>query len=74
MNKKFGYAKAANQAIKPDTEFILMFQADGIIDQGDISKLLEAHKNTIIPSLYHQHCLIKIKIQVLIQDVFRKKN
>ena len=46
MNKKnFGYAKAANQAIKStDTEFILMFQADGIIDQGDISKLLEAHK------------------------------
>ena len=36
---------AANQAIKStDTEFILMFQADGIIDQGDISKLLEAHK------------------------------
>ena len=41
MNKKnFGYAKAANQAIKStDTEFILMFQADGIIDQEDISKL-----------------------------------
>mgnify|MGYP001568920086 CR=1 FL=1 len=46
LNKKnYGYSKAANQAIKlSDTEFILMFQADGIIDQKDIFKLLEAHK------------------------------
>jgi len=45
VNKKnYGYAKAANQAIKlSDTKFILMFQADGIIDQKDISKLIEAH-------------------------------
>ena len=45
LNKKnHGYAKAANQAIKiSDTEFILMFQADGIIDQKNISKLLDAH-------------------------------
>ena len=43
--KNFGYSKAANQAIKlADTEFILMFQADGIIDQKDIFKLLDAHK------------------------------
>ena len=34
LNKKnHGYAKAANQAIKlSDTKFILMFQADGIIE------------------------------------------
>lgn len=45
LNKKnCGYAKAANQAIKlSDTEFILMFQADGIIDQKDISNLMDAH-------------------------------
>lgn len=45
LNKKnCGYAKAANQAIKiSDTEFILMFQADGIIDQKNISKLIDAH-------------------------------
>ena len=43
--KNYGYSKAANQAIKlSDTEFILMFQADGIIDQKDIFKLLDAHK------------------------------
>ena len=43
--KNYGYSKAANQAIKlSDTEFILMFQADGIIDQKDIYKLLDAHK------------------------------
>ena len=43
--KNYGYSKAANQAIKlSDTEFILMFQADGIIDQTDIFKLLDAHK------------------------------
>jgi len=46
LNKKnYGYSKAANQAIKlSDTEFILMFQADGIIKQKDIFKLLDAHK------------------------------
>ena len=46
LNKKnYGYSKAANQAIKlSDTEFILMFQADGIIEQKDIFKLLDAHK------------------------------
>ena len=45
LNKKnCGYAKAANQAIKlSDTEFILMFQADGTIDQKDISNLMDAH-------------------------------
>ena len=43
--KNYGYSKAANQAIKlSDTEFILMFQADGIIEQKDIFKLLDAHK------------------------------
>ena len=43
--KNYGYSKAANQAIKlSDTDFILMFQADGIIDQEDIFKLLDAHK------------------------------
>ena len=43
--KNYGYSKAANQAIKlSDTEFILMFQADGIIDKKDIFKLLDAHK------------------------------
>ena len=41
--KNYGYSKAANQAIKlADTEFILMFQADGIIDQKDIFKLLKS--------------------------------
>ena len=55
LNKKnLGYSKAANQAIKiADTEFILMFQADGIIEPQDISKLLETHKkyhNTFIVS------------------------
>lgn len=46
LNKKnYGYSKAANQAIKlSDTEYILMFQADGIISQKDIFKLLETHK------------------------------
>ena len=46
LNKKnYGYSRAANQAIKlSDTEFILMFQADGIIDQKDILKLLDTHK------------------------------
>tara|TARA_B100001057_G_scaffold216607_1_gene216905 strand:- start:103 stop:978 length:876 start_codon:yes stop_codon:yes gene_type:complete len=43
--KNYGYSRAANQAIKlSDTEFILMFQADGIIDQKDILKLLDTHK------------------------------
>ena len=43
--KNYGYSKAANQAIKlSDTEFILMFQADGIIDQKDIFKLFDAHQ------------------------------
>ena len=46
LNKKnYGYSKAANLAINlSDTKFILMFQADGIIQQKDIFKLLEAHK------------------------------
>ena len=46
LNKKnYGYSRAANQAIKlSDTEFILMFQADGIIEQKDIFKLLDTHK------------------------------
>ena len=46
LNKKnCGYAKAANQAIKQcDTEYILMFQADGLISNKDISILLESHK------------------------------
>ena len=46
LNKKnYGYAKAANQAIKQcDTEYILMFQADGLISNKDISILLESHK------------------------------
>ena len=47
LNKKnYGYTKAANQAIKQcDTEYILMFQADGIISKKDILILLESHKN-----------------------------
>ena len=46
LNKKnYGYAKAANQAIKQcDTEYILMFQADGLISNKDIFILLESHK------------------------------
>ena len=40
-----GYAKAANQAIKQcDTEYILMYQADGLISNKDISILLKSHK------------------------------
>ena len=61
LNKKnFGYSKAANQAIKfVDTEFILMFQADGVIEEEDIFKLLEVHKkykNSFIvsPTFYDQ--------------------
>ena len=46
LNKKnYGYTKAANQAIKQcNTEYILMFQADGLILDKDISILLESHK------------------------------
>jgi|TARA_B100000586_G_scaffold155951_1_gene113495 GT2 family glycosyltransferase len=40
-----GYAKAANQAIEQcDTEYILMFQADALISNKDISILLKSHK------------------------------
>ena len=43
--KNYGYAKAANQAIKQcDTEYVLMFQADGLISKKDISILLKSHK------------------------------
>jgi len=46
LNKKnYGYTKAANQAIRQcDTEYILMFQADGLISNKDIFILLESHK------------------------------
>ncbi len=46
LNKKnYGYTKAANQAIKQcDTEYVLIFQADGLISNKDISTLLESHK------------------------------
>ena len=46
LNKKnYGYTKAANQAIKQcNTEYILMFQADGLISDKDISILLESYK------------------------------
>jgi GT2 family glycosyltransferase len=46
LNKKnCGYAKAANQAIKQcDTEYVLMFQADGLISKKDISILLKSHQ------------------------------
>ena len=46
LNKKnYGYTKAANQAIKQcNTEYILMFQADGLISNKDITILLESHK------------------------------
>ena len=46
LNKKnYGYTKAANQAIKQcNTEYVLMFQADGLISNKDISILLESHK------------------------------
>ena len=40
-----GLAKAANQAIEQcDTEYILMFQADALISNKDISILLKSHK------------------------------
>jgi GT2 family glycosyltransferase len=43
--KNCGYAKAANQAIKQcDTEYVLMFQADGLISKKDIFILLKSHK------------------------------
>ena len=43
--KNCGYAKAANQAINQcDTEYVLMFQADGLISKKDISILLKSHK------------------------------
>ena len=46
LNKKnYGYAKAANQAIRQcDTEYILMFQADALISNKNILTLLESHK------------------------------
>ena len=46
LNKKnYGYTKAANQAIKQcNTEYVLMFQADGLISNKDILILLESHK------------------------------
>ena len=46
LNKKnYGITIAANQAIKQcNTEYILMFQADGLISNKDISILLESHK------------------------------
>jgi GT2 family glycosyltransferase len=46
LNKKnYGVTIAANQAIKQcDTEYILIFQADGLISNKDISTLLESHK------------------------------
>ena len=46
INKKnYGYTKAANQGIKHcDTEYVLMFQADGLISDKDILLLLESHK------------------------------
>ena len=46
LNKKnYGYTKAANQAIKQcNTEYVLMFQADGLISSKDITILLESHK------------------------------
>ena len=46
LNKKnYGYTKAANQAIKQcDTEYVLIFQADGLISNKDISTLLKSHK------------------------------
>ena len=46
LNKKnYGYTKAANQAIKQcNTEYVLMFQADGLISDKDISILLESYK------------------------------
>ena len=46
VNKQnYGYTKAANQAIKQcDTEYVLMFQADGLISNKDILILLESHK------------------------------
>ena len=46
LNKKnYGYAIAANQAIKQcNTEYVLMFQADGLILDKDILILLKSHK------------------------------
>ena len=46
LNKKnCGYTKAANHAIKQcDTEYILMFQADGLISNKDILILLKSHE------------------------------
>ncbi len=46
LNKKnYGYTIAANQAIEQcDTEYILMFQADALISNKDISILLKSHK------------------------------
>ena len=46
LNKKnYGYAIATNQAIKQcNTEYILIFQADGLISNKDISILLKSHK------------------------------
>ena len=62
LNKKnYGYAKAANQAIKQcDTEYILMFQADGLISNKDIFILLESHKK------YKNCFLLKLVFQIVI--------
>ena len=56
--KNCGYAKAANQAIKQcDTEYVLMFRADGLISKKDISILLKSHKKyencfIVLPTYY----------------------
>ena len=62
LNKKnYGYAKAANQAIKQcDTDYILMFQADGLISNKDIFILLESHKK------YKNCFLLKLVFQIVI--------
>ena len=80
LNKKnYGYSKAANQAIKlSDTEFILMFQADGIIDQKDIFKLLDAHKkyeNSFIvsPTLFDKERNVSTNAGNFPENYFYKK-
>ena len=61
LNKKnYGYAIAANQAIKQcNTEYVLMFQADGLILDKDILILLKSHKKyencfIITPTFYDE--------------------
>ena len=72
LNKKnYGFSKAANKAIKEcDTEYILNLQADCIISNEEILKLLKSHKkyeNCFItsPTFYNKDSKLSYNAGVL---------